>query len=148
MKGFLNEINAKNSKIALIKKMILYILAIVVIFIIALGAIKYLLDTDKKLETIRDVELAQKIQNDSIFNVLKTMKKDIFNNTNVINDLKDSYVKYIKNDKTLTRDDFINYMEGVLFNSKKELINSVVPNIPQSKSDTFKTNITVKKIIK
>jgi hypothetical protein len=37
--------------------------------------------------------------------------------------LSRSYVKYISNDKTLTKQDFLNYMEGLSFDVKKNLIN-------------------------
>jgi hypothetical protein len=40
------------------------------------------------------------------------------------NSLQSSYVKYISNDKTLTKQDFLNYMEGLSFDVKKNSMTS------------------------
>lgn len=41
-----------------------------------------------------------------------------------LNALRNSYVSYLRNDKGLTKDEFLNYMEGIEFELKKKPDNS------------------------
>ena len=41
-----------------------------------------------------------------------------------LNALRSSYVQYLRNDESLTKDDFLQYMEGIEFELKKKPVNS------------------------
>ena len=41
-----------------------------------------------------------------------------------LNALRSSYVQYLRNDGSLTKDDFLQYMEGIEFELKKKPVNS------------------------
>jgi len=67
-------------------------------------------------------QLKQKIIIDSLFVVVKDIKeqkKEILSTQNAIltsqNAMRNSYVKYLSNDKSLTKDEFIKYMNGLEF---------------------------------
>jgi hypothetical protein len=44
--------------------------------------------------------------------------------TKTINSLQKSYIKYISNDKALTKQDFLDYMEGLTVDEKKNYLNN------------------------
>jgi hypothetical protein len=65
--------------------------------------------------------------------------------------LESSYVKYISNDKTLTKQDFLRYMEGLSFDVKKKLNDirtdayKTIDTIPQVKVNTVQHKAMVVK---
>ena len=55
-------------------------------------------------------------------------------NTKVTNSLQSSYVRYISNDKALTKSDFVKYMEGLSFDVKKNLLMLNGSTVPERQS--------------
>jgi regulatory protein YycH of two-component signal transduction system YycFG len=56
----------------------------------------------------------------SKLNAIEMATKD---NTEELKSLSSSYIQYISNDKSLTKTDFLNYMRGLSFDVKKNLLN-------------------------
>lgn len=52
---------------------------------------------------------------------IDALKTNIETNTEKLNSLEKSYIKYISNDAALTKSDFLKYMEGLTIDSKKKI---------------------------
>ena len=142
---------SKNS--ILIKKILWYFGAVVVVVITFLGIIQFMVgrgiktnDVDRKLETIIAVQKEQKIQNDSIFADIKAIKTLVKENTETVEGLSNSYVLFMGNNKSLTQDQFRNYMEGITWESKKKVVTTEVAPVKNEAPKEYK--IVVKQIKK
>ena len=127
----LEEINEdKESKATkLFKKVLWYAGAIIVIAVAVGGSIQILVNkgiekniSNAKLETIINTQLQQKKLSDSILVNVKEIKELVKENTETVEGLSNSYVLFMQNNKSLTKDDFRNYMEGVTWENKKKVI--------------------------
>ena len=80
-------------------------------------------DSNKILQNnVNQIMNTQKVQSktDSIILVQQTQMRTQLNEIqSTSSSLQSSYVKYISNDKTLTKQDFLKYMEGLSFDTKK-----------------------------
>jgi hypothetical protein len=76
-------------------------------------AVKTIVKTDS-LILKNQTDMALKI------NAIESATKD---NTEELKSLSGSYIEYISKDKTLTKADFLNYMQGLSFDVKKNLLN-------------------------
>jgi len=61
---------------------------------------------------------------DSIYNHNRRMRSSMNEIKVGLNNLRNSYVSYLRNDSRLTKDDFLRYMEGIEFELKKKPDNS------------------------
>jgi len=78
-------------------------------------------------ENVAKIIEKQSIQNQNDSILLKQqgeMKKQLSDIQSTTLSLQSSYVKYISNDKTLTKQDFLKYMEGLSFDVKKNSMTS------------------------
>ena len=80
-----------------------------------------------QLDTIIDTQDHQTKMNDSIYVKLEKLSKDV----NVLKEeeqaLRKSYVRYLSNDEALTKEDFINYMQGLTLDlKKKEIVSDLI----------------------
>jgi hypothetical protein len=127
----LEEINedkeSKNTKI--FKKILWYFGAIIVVLFTLWGIVQYLVDNkikareiDAKLEKIVATQLIQKDQNDLILDKVDEVKVLVKENTETVEGLSNSYILFMENNKSLSKDDFRNYMEGVTWEVKKKAI--------------------------
>ena len=79
-------------------------------------------DNNRMQKDVTTIIATQKIQTrtDSILlENQKDMEAKLDKIENVTSSLQSSYVKYISNDKTLTKQDFLKYMEGLSYDVKK-----------------------------
>ena len=97
-------------------------------------------DNNKALQSnVKSIMEVQKNQTKTDSLLLKNqdvMEKQLNSIQTIANDysitfksLQSSYIKYISNDKTLTKQDFLNYMEGLSIDVKKNplMLNSIRP---------------------
>jgi len=61
---------------------------------------------------------------DSVYNHNYRMRNSVEEIKKSLNNLRNSYVSYLRNDESLTKDDFLRYMEGIEFELKKKPDNS------------------------
>jgi len=59
--------------------------------------------------------------------------------------LEKSYVKRLSNDKTLTKQDFLEYMEGLSFDVKKNSLTGQTPLMSPLLTPNYQENLTVSK---
>jgi tetrahydromethanopterin S-methyltransferase subunit B len=144
--------SVKTPKTELFKKILWYTGAIIVVLFTVWGVIQFMvnkelknIDVNQKLEIIVKTQTEQKKQNDSILVNIVQIKQLIKENTETVQDLSNSYVLFMQNNKSLTKDDFRNYMEGVTWEVKKNMTNTVFK--PKEK-DSLNSNIIITKINK
>jgi hypothetical protein len=151
----LEEINEdKESKATkLFKKILWYAGAIIVVILAIGGSIQFLVKkgidknaSTEKLEIIINTQLAQKKLSDSILVNVKEIKELVKENTETVEGLSNSYVLFMQNNKSLSKDDFRNYMEGVTWESKKKAVTEPI----EVKEDTskYRGHIIVNKLDK
>lgn len=88
---------------------------------------------------IKDVQKIQSKNIDSLLIIIKDIQINQIKLTENQNAMRNSYVKYISNDKTLKLDDFLEYMNGIEFQIETPKDGTVVnPDL----------NVTIKKIKK
>jgi hypothetical protein len=76
------------------------------------------------VKTIMETQVRQS-KTDSLLLMQQTeMKFQLEGIQATTNSLETSYVKYISNDKTLTKQDFLHYMDGLSFDVKKNSLTS------------------------
>jgi hypothetical protein len=75
-----------------------------------------------KLQTADSLLLQNQIE---IKKEIDNLKEGIENNTEKLNSLEKSYIRYISNDEALTKSDFLKYMDGLTIDSKKKLTTSL-----------------------
>lgn len=88
--------------------------------------------TDQKLEIIIDNQHIQKTTIDSTLRILGITNSKLDEVIKSQNALQNSYVKHLMNDKTLTKDDFVNYMKDLEWSLKKNYENSIYPIVSKS----------------
>jgi len=71
---------------------------------------------------------------DSIYSHNRRMRSSMNEIKTGLNNLRNSYVSYLRNDERLTKDDFLRYMEGIEFELKKKPDNSSLM-IPLRRND-------------
>ena len=76
----------------------------------------------EQLNTIIGIQEEQKIVTDSICGKLDAIQRDVNNLSSEQKALRGSYVRYLTNDSALTKDDFLQYMQGLTFDFKKKEI--------------------------
>jgi hypothetical protein len=89
-------------------------------------------DSQNDLNTSDIIEIRQEMVtqhdwhmlSDSIFAHNSRMMSGMTEIKTGLNRLRNSYVSYLRSDKTLTKDDFLRYMEGIEFELKKKPDNS------------------------
>jgi hypothetical protein len=108
------------------KKYVEYYLAFASIIGILWGGFSAYADwknTDKILQKNVKVIMETQVHQTKIDSLLLDSQNEIRLKLNAIENttksLQSSYVKYISNDKTLTKQDFLRYMEGLSFDVKK-----------------------------
>lgn len=94
-------------------------------------------DNNKILQSNVKVIMETQIRQGKTDSLLLKNQMDIQSKLNSIelttNSLQSSYVKYISNDKSLTKQDFLKYMEGLSFDVKKNSSTSMtLPILIQS----------------
>jgi len=90
---------------------------------------------------IKSNQIEQKAKTDSLFKVVSVIKSDqdkIMENQNA---MRNSYVNYLTNQKSLTKEDFLKYMNGLEFQ-----LTPLAPPVDNTKKQEFR--ISVKKIKK
>ena len=93
-------------------------------------------------QDVTEIKDAQKVQSkniDSLLIIIKDIQINQIKLTENQNAMRNSYVKYISNDKTLKLDDFLEYMNGIEFQIETPKDGTVV------KPDL---NVTIKKLKK
>jgi len=73
-----------------------------------------------QLSIIIDTQEDQRIAIDSVCGKLDAIQRDVNNLSSEQKALRGSYVRYLTNDSALTKDDFIQYMQGLTFDFKKK----------------------------
>lgn len=85
-------------------------------------------DNNKTLQTnVKSIMSLQKLQRETDSLLLKNqndMGSQLQNIQSTTSAVQKSYVHYISNDKTLTKQDFLRYMEGLSFDVKKNSLTS------------------------
>ena len=75
--------------------------------------------TKEQLEKIITVQEAEKIKTDSLSINMQRLNKNMGHLTKEQKSLRQSYVRYLSNDDALTKDDFLEYMQGIELDIKK-----------------------------
>jgi hypothetical protein len=76
------------------------------------------------VKTIMETQVRQSKTDSLLLQQQTEMKLQLEGIQATTNSLESSYVKYISNDKTLTKQDFLRYMEGLSFDVKKNSLTS------------------------
>lgn len=88
----------------------------------------------------------QQARTDSILLEQQTdMKEQLEEIYSTTESLEDSYVKYISRDKSLTKEDFLEYMEGLSFDLKKNSSSTLASPIPLLQQTPSMETLTAKK---
>jgi len=75
--------------------------------------------TQDQLEIIIAVQETEKVKTDSISVNIQRLNRNINHLTKEQKSLRQSYVRYLSNDDALTKDDFLEYMQGIELDIKK-----------------------------
>jgi hypothetical protein len=81
------------------------------------------------VKTIMETQIKQSRTDSLLLQNQSEMQLQLNGIQSTTNSLQSSYVKYISNDKTLTKQDFLKYMEGLSFDVKKNSLTSQQPPI-------------------
>lgn len=102
-------------------------------------------EMQEKFKTLMDSEIRQRKTDSLLLEGQIEIRKDfedfkiVFDQkTTTLSSLQKSYIKYISNDNALTKKDFVEYMEGLTVEEKKNYINSNQIQIPQQLSPILK----------
>lgn len=87
------------------------------------------------VKELKEIQIEQGKKLDSIYIIVSDMRKKQNEIINAQNSLRESYVRYVSDNKSLTLDKFLNYMDGLEF--------QITPN-PGAPTPDFK--IGVKKV--
>ena len=75
-------------------------------------------DIENKLKSVISIQSAQQVLSDSMVNKLNVVNDNIIQVMKLQNALRGSYVKYLSSDDALTKEDFLEYMQGLEFDVK------------------------------
>lgn len=74
---------------------------------------------ENSLETIIETQQSESVKTDSLMFNVNRLNRNVNDLTGSHNALRESYVNYLSHDDALTKEEFIDYMQGIEFEIKK-----------------------------